>query len=132
MSDASATTPNQNATKSPLDVLEEILGKPGAGLSDADRAQADQKVAETLADQEQAKLQEQLAVEEQQQRAEDEAAILQKKQELATVTQSPEYQARVQQEQQEVQAEAAAEEALDGFEIHQIEHTRIDVPEEEL
>lgn len=130
MTDASTPTNSSDPAKSPLDILEEILGKPGAGVSDADRAQADQAVADQKAAAAQQVTQQQYEAELQAQQARDEAAILEKTQELASISQTPAYQARVQQEATEHQQEEQDAEALAGYEINQIAHTTIEVDEE--
>lgn len=130
MTDASTLTNSSDPTKSPLDILEEILGKSGAGVSDADRAEADQTVAAQKEDTQQLAAQQQYEVVLQEQQAKDNAAIQEKTQELASIIQTPAYQARVQQEATEHQQQELKDEELDGYEVNQIAHTTIEVTEE--
>jgi hypothetical protein len=134
-SDSTAPAADPNAPqKSPLDILEEILGDaaksgaaPGAGAAPGTAGSADAP-AEPPKPQIPAEPQispEELAAKEAAQKAKDEADILQKQAELQTITQTPEYHARV---EQNAAAEASAHEHDtdgQGFEIIQLEHKKL-------
>jgi hypothetical protein len=97
---------------SPLDVLDQIL-------NDAQSKAAAQETAKE--EEEKQKLQ----AEVERQKQEDQAKLQQQITELKTVTQSPEYQAKVDQDKQAaVQAEEHAQQ-MDGMEIIQLDHKKV-------
>lgn len=111
------TAPQGGQSKSPLDVLDQILND------------AQTKATETAAQQEEAeknKLEEAAA----RQKEEDKQLLEQQIAELQHVKETPEYQARVQQIAEQSQAQAQHAEEMAGSEIRQIEHTKVDVPAE--
>jgi hypothetical protein len=119
----SSTQPSTNpAQKSPLDILEEILQqKDGAGGT------AEPVVAQPAVDpaaQEAAQLAEIKALE-QQHLVQDQAELAVRQAELATATQSTAYQARVQQDQASQQESKAHATASEGYDIQQLQHTKI-------
>lgn len=130
MTDASTPTDSSDSTKSPLDILEEILGKSAAGASDAVQGKTNEELTTEKAELEILEKQKQYEIELQQQQARDIAAIQEKTQELATITQTPAYQARVQQDATTHQQEEQNTVELAGFEINQISRTTIEVEEE--
>ncbi len=115
--DSAATAPavppaDAPAGQSPLDVLDQIL-------NDAQTKAATQQSAQE--EEEKKKLEE--AVE--QQKQEDQAKLQEQIAELQTVKESPEYQAKVQQDQHAVvQAEEHAQE-MEGMDIVQLGHTKV-------
>lgn len=116
-----ATDPNQ---KSPLDILEEILSEKGASAGDPGGMQAEASVAPVVPEPPQPTAEE-LAQLEAARLAQDQAELQQKQAELQTITQTPQYQARVEQEEAAKQQHDQQETAQEGFEIKQIEHTKI-------
>jgi hypothetical protein len=124
--------PSQPAQKSPLDILEEILreskdqgGGGPAGPGQPPEPEGPVVGEDGLTDEERAAQQAEREAEKERQRQEDAAALQQQLQALKTIDQTPQYQARVAQEQAEVAADAAKDAALDGFEIFQLKHTKI-------
>lgn len=109
--------------KNPLDVLEEILkdakSKGGAGNAPSGPS------AEELAAQEEAR---QLAEAEQvmsEKKKDDEEKLKLQIQELQTITDTPENQARVEQIEEKKQQEANQKVADEGFEIEQLGHSKV-------
>lgn len=117
--------------KSPLDMLEDILAdaqkkdqaKKGETEAAA-KAEAEAKAAAEKAAQEAA-----LEAEKLRQQQEDELQLKQKQEELKTIVETPQYQARVDQQQAEEQKHAAEDAAGAGFQITQLGHTKIQVDE---
>jgi hypothetical protein len=115
--------------KSPLDMLEDILAdaqkkdqaKKGE-VEAAAKAEAEAKAAAEKAAQEAALEQEKVR-----QQQEDEALLHQKQEELKTIVETPEYQARVEQQTAEEQKHADETAAGAGFQITQLGHTKIEV-----
>ncbi len=109
--------------KSPLDILEDILGKDpnaaGAAVPDASPAPADAPPSQP-----QPTLEEIRALE-QEMAVRDQAALAAKQAEMASITESPEYQVRVTQDEAAAEQTATASDALEGFEIKQLDHTKI-------
>ncbi|HYD34660.1 MAG TPA: hypothetical protein VD999_01190 [Vitreimonas sp.] len=126
-----AGQPGGMPQKSPLEILEEILGdaknKAGAGAPAAESAQSAGAVAAdpaaTSAD-EAAKLAEiQARIE--QQKIVDQQLLTQQLADLKQIEQTPEYQAKVSQEHAKEEADAAKVAATDGFEIVQLGHKKV-------
>jgi len=124
VSSSNAADPSQ---KSSLDLLEQLLNEskaetqpdqpPAVGLGEATPVRP---AAPT-----QAPSLEQIHQMEAEQEAEDQVALQAKLNELQQIEQTPAYLARVQQEQTAEQQKAATESAQDGFEIVQLDHTKI-------
>ncbi len=57
--------------------------------------------------------------------AQDQVDLKAKLEELKTISQTPEYQARVAQNQAAVNEEAQQQSAIQGYEIHQLDHKKI-------
>lgn len=57
--------------------------------------------------------------------AQDQVDLKAKLEELKTISQTPEYQARVAQNQAAVKEEAQQQSAIQGYEIHQLDHKKI-------
>lgn len=98
--------------QSPLDVLDQILND----AQDKAAKEADEKAKE-----EERKVQEEL----ERQKQEDARKLQEELEKLKNVTQSPEYQARVEQQQTEDQQSQDKKTAMEGLEIIQIGHTKI-------
>jgi hypothetical protein len=119
MADPTATPATPQ--KSPLDVLEEILGNaPGETGAQPDPAA---QAAATAAAEEAEK--QRLAAEIARQREADQQALQTKLGELANISQTPAYQARVQQDEQKKQEAAQKQADNDGYEIHQLTKMKI-------
>lgn len=117
--------------KSPLDLLEDIL----ADAQKKDSAKAEEKV-EAAKNEEQAKAAADQAAtdaaieaEKEKHRLEDEALLKQKQEELKTIVDTPEYQAKMAQEEAADKQEAEEFSAGQGFDITQLKHTKIQVDE---
>jgi hypothetical protein len=137
MNDDSQTPPvsdDPNA-KSPLDALEELLAQTQAATSNPDAAS--QTAAQPVADAEvapatpnvdleqQARLEAERLMAQEEQGKIDEAEIIAQRQALESVKDTPEYQARTTQ-MQEDHDQAESEEAVkDGFDIKQLDHTQV-------
>lgn len=121
MTDDQANTgqnpPAQPGGKNPLDVLEEILNQ-SKKEDTAQQAEAQQAAAEQA---EMAQAQQEMAA----QRREDQAKIQQQLEQLKTIEDTPQYQARVEQEAAKVQEKQDSENGTKGNEIRQIQHTKI-------
>lgn len=110
-----ASAPNKN----PLDILEEMLQQKGGADDPAPTSPSVDSVAE-----EAAQLAEVKAMEEQRV-ARDQAELTARQAELAMATQSTEYQARVQQDQATQEKSSADAAASRGYEVKQLQHTKI-------
>jgi hypothetical protein len=129
MTDAAQTVPPttnpppaNKADKSPLELLEDILKNNPAAKSSAAAAPATpgQPTELSSADQEMG-----IARLEEERRLIDEQALAVKQAELAHITETPAYQARVQQNAAVEQANSDQVAAQDGFEIIQLGHKKI-------
>jgi len=119
----SGTGTSKSGDKSPLDILEEILQESDAEAA-AEQAQAAQAEAEKAA-----KLAE-LERQAEEQRARDAAMLHQQLADLKTIEETPENQARVQQNEARQRAADEAKAQAEGFGIFQLGHMK--VPEAEL
>lgn len=113
------------AGQNPLDALEQILQQAKAGKGGVS---PDAKAAEEKAKLEEQKKQDEIlkfqALQEEKKLA-DAAALQQKLEELKSVEQSPQNQARIEQDQQKQSEQQQYDDAIDGFEIQQIHHTKL-------
>ena len=112
--DSQASTPPaaDGKSPSPLDVLDQILND----------AQSKAKAAEEVKKQEEAKkIEEEL----ERQRQEDAVKVQAQIEELQTVKESPQYQAMVNQHQEQVQQKEDHQKKMDGMEIVQLQHTKL-------
>lgn len=107
-------TAGQGQQKSPLDVLETIL----------DEAKSKTRTVNQQEQQEEQQRQE-LAQQDAQQKAEDAQKLRQQIEELKTVTQTPAYQARVEQEQEKQEEQEKEKQEQQGYQIVQLEHTKV-------
>lgn len=105
--------------KNPLDVLEELLKDSGGAGADP-KAVADQKTEEEKARQ-MAELEQKMA----EQAKIDEQNIAAQQQLMESLKQTPQYQARVQQNEQKEQEKQEEETAGKGFEITQLKHDTV-------
>ena len=103
--------------ESPLDVLDQILNEAQDKMEDDTKKKEEEEVKKMEAEREQQKIKDQLQVQQQ-------------IEELKTVTESPEYHARVEQHDTEVQAQSQRAEEMAGTEIRQLGHMKVDVPAE--
>lgn len=110
------------AQKSPLDVLEEILQQKGQPAAVPSAPQVDP--AQQQAELEAAQMAEVHAMEAQKQ-AQDQAELAARQTELQQAKQTPAYQARVEQQSTEKQQSDAQTQAHAGYEITQLQHTKI-------
>ena len=114
--------------KNPLDVLEELLKDSGGGSGAAGATGGGAEKPKEEGELSEAELaQKRLAFEQQKadQAVTDTVDIEKQKALLETIKQSPEYLARVQQEEAAVEQTAQGEEAAVGFDIKQLEHDKI-------
>lgn len=110
--------------QNPLDALEQILQQAKAGKGGGAAAQAadeEAKAAEQKKQEEQAQF---LALQEQK-RKDDAVAMMQKLEELKMVKQTPQYQARVEQDQKKESDQQQHDADIDGYEIEQLSHTKL-------
>ncbi len=98
--------------ETPLDVLDQILNDAQAKAMNAAEEEAEKKAKEA----EEARAQQKL---------EDAAKIQAELANLKTVSQSPQYQAMVEQEQEKVDEKQKQEEGMDGMHIVQLGHTKV-------
>lgn len=117
------------AQKNPLDVLEELLkesqAKVGGGSMPGmpgDPGAAAEPAGPTP---EQLQLQAEYEEKLRQQAILDQQALEQKRAELEEIKHTPQYQARVQQDQEKADVQQAKSSAGQGFDIKQLEHTKI-------
>lgn len=109
-------------TQSPLDALEQILQQAKANKASATPdVNEEAKLAEQKKKEELAKFEAQ----KEQQRILDAQNMAAKIAELKTVEQMPEYQARLEQDQAKIDEAAQADSAGDGYEIGQLEHSKL-------
>ncbi len=118
------------AQRNPLDVLEELLkesqakvGAPGGGLPGGGTGPVPAEPAGPTPEQ----LQAQAEMEERlrQQAVIDQQAIEERRAELEQIKNTPQYQARVQQDQEKADQQQTQQAAGQGFDIKQLEHTKI-------
>lgn len=106
--------------KNPLDVLEELLKDSGAGGAKTDPAKPAELTEEEL---------EQKRIEFEQKQAEqaqvDAQQLEQQKELLQTIKDTPQYQARVQQQEEAAAESEQKQQASDGFEITQLDHDKV-------
>ncbi|NCN06847.1 MAG: hypothetical protein GW946_03330 [Candidatus Pacebacteria bacterium] len=113
--------------KNPLDILEELLkdsGGGGAAAGGSKPAAQPSKPGE-LTEEELAQKRAEFEEIKAEQNIEDAEQLVKQKELLKTLTQTPAYQARVQQEEEKVVEIKTAEEASAGFEITQLDHDKI-------
>ncbi len=127
---APASTPGgKGSGKSPLDVLEEILQEnKGAGDAGGASGPTQDKGAEpeqVVDPAEQARIEQQIA----QRQLLDQEQIQQQLEELRTIADTPQNQARIEQRQQEEEQHHKAALDADGHQIRQLDHTKIEVSE---
>lgn len=124
MTDDQQTPAPATDDKNPLDVLEELLkdsgGSGGGGAQPAQTPQNGELSEEELA-QKRAEF-EQKQVEQQQV---DAQKLAQQHELLKTLKDTPQYQARVHQEEEKVQEKEAEEQAADGYEVTQLKHDKV-------
>ncbi len=117
MADNSQGTAGQ---QNPLDVLEDILNdakkKSGGGDPDEAKKKAEEEEAQKLAEVEAA---------EQQQRAKDAQALKQQIAGLSAIKETPQYQARLEQDAEKQEQQQQDQADGEGFEIRQLGHTKI-------
>ncbi len=104
--------------KNPLDVLEELL-------KDSGSAGADPKAVAKQTEEDKARQMEELQQKIAQQAAIDEQKIAEQQKLLESLKETPQYQARVQQEEQKVQDKSQEDSAGKGFEITQLDHDKV-------
>lgn len=117
---SSASSPGGGVSKSPLDVLEEILGD-AKGAAQAAQAQNSAQEQEKLELEQQAALE----AEREQQRAEDAEKLREQMQALQEIHSMPQEQARSEQNQAVEDKKDSEEAANEGFEIVQLGHTKL-------
>lgn len=117
-----AVKKNSKGDQNPLDVLEEILNdaKNKGQKSDPNAPTPEQIAAQKEV--EELKKAEALMQERQQ---EDVQKMVEQIGELDSIKQTPEYQARVEQIEEKKQEEVSQQQAQDGYEIEQLQHTKI-------
>lgn len=124
----SGSDPSGQPQKNPLDVLEELLNDAKAGAqapAGVAPAAPDQSATPLAAPEPAGPTPEQLAQMEAEREAQDQAEAQAKLNEIQSVQSTPEFQARIQQDQAAVQQKAQETTAQDGFEIIQLDHTKI-------
>ena len=124
---AATQNPASSDDKNPLDVLEELLkdsGGSGGGGAAGDPPKPELKPGE-LTDEELAQRREEFEQKKAIQTAEDTQKLAEQQELLKTLTQTPQYQARVQQEADHDAASAKEEEAGEGYEVTQLKHDKI-------
>ena len=113
MTDSQAVPqPASTGTQSPLDVLDQILNDAKTKAAQA----ADDKAAEEAKKQEEEHLRRKI---------EEEKRVAAQRTELQAITQSPQYQARVQQQQEEQETLQKEAQQMDGMQIHQLGHKKM-------
>jgi len=111
--------------KNPLDVLEELLKDSGGGSGAAPAdPKKDLKEGE-LTDEELAEKRQAFEEKKAEQTKVDAEDIVQQKVLLQSIKETPEYMARVQQDQDKADSAQSNEEASAGFEINQLGHDKI-------
>lgn len=115
-----ADTASDTGGQSPLDALEKILEeakakKESSGPSEEEVAAEQKKLAEEAA----------FNAQKEEQKIRDQQELEIKIAELKNVEQTPQYQARVQQHQQEVEEKQQTQADNDGYQIDQLDHTKI-------
>lgn len=123
MTDQSQTTNPTSDDKNPLDVLEEIL-KDAKAKGGAGNAPSGPSPEELAAEEEARQLAEAQQVMAEKQN-EDQQQIVQQIQELQTITQTPENQARLGQINDKKKKEESQKAAGEGFEIEQLGHSKV-------
>ncbi len=124
MADDAQTPPAQD-DKNPLDVLEELLKDSGSGSGSGSSGGAAPAKEGELTEEELAQKRLEFEQKKADQAVVDTADIEKQKALLETITQTPAYQARVQQEEAAVEQTVKNEEAAVGFDIKQLEHDKI-------
>lgn len=127
---APVPAPKSDAQKSPLDVLEEILneskgssGGPAVDPAAAKAAAEAQAAAEAAKAEAEAMAKVQADME--RQRLEDQQKLKEQITDLKTIKDTPAYQARVAQDEEKKQEAAATAVAGAGYEIVQLDHTKV-------
>jgi hypothetical protein len=107
-----AGAPSAPGSQSPLDILDQILNDAQAKANNAveEKAEEDQRAAEEAR---------------QRQKALDQQKIQEELERLQGIKQTPQYQAMVEQNQEQVSSEQQKKEDMQGYEIAQIGHTKI-------
>lgn len=119
------TTPPATDDKNPLDVLEELLrDSGGGGASGGAAAPAPSKPGE-LTEEELAQKRVEFEEKKAEQTVIDSEQLAKQQELLKTLKDTPQYQARVQQEEEKVEESQKAAVASDGFEITQLDHDKI-------
>jgi len=121
-----SATPQPTSTpagddKNPLDVLEDILKEAKAKGA----AKNTGPTPEEIAAQEEAEALKQAQQMQAEHRVQDQQEILVQISELDTIKDTPEYQAKVQQEQAAKDEKAEEQQSQDGFQIYQVGHKKI-------
>ena len=112
--------------KNPLDILEELLkDSGGGGAAGGSKPAAEPSKPGELTEEELAQKRAEFEEIKAEQNIEDAEQLVKQKELLKTLTQTPAYQARVQQEEEKVVETKTAEEASAGFEITQLDHDKI-------
>ncbi len=115
---------DDQSQKSPLDILEELLKESGnSGASSQPTAPAAEPGQPT--EEEKAKKLEELQEKMAEQAIEDKENIAKQQELLESLKQTPQYQARVQQNEEKAQTEADKDTAGQGFEITQLKHDKV-------
>lgn len=123
---AGAAQANPAGGSNPLDALEQILKEAKAKAeSGSEKSAGAAPAATTPPEADEAAKKAAILVQEQEQDAEDQAAITEQLANLQGVVDTPAYQARVAQDEARKQAEKAKEEQSNQFAIRQLGHTKL-------
>lgn len=124
MTDDQQTTPPATDDKNPLDVLEELLKDSGGSGSGGSQPAQDPQNGE-LSEEELAQKRAEFELKQQEQQEVDAQKLAQQQELLKTLKDTPQYQARVHQEEEKEQEKEAEEQAGDGYEVTQLKHDKI-------